>query len=193
MEFNFVPFVWNLISYSQIDERKWKLEETIERPGKPGGRKFGMQGSSQNRLNRQNDGWKVFLTVEKLQPSTEKKTVTDFETLEKIVDFASIARSDHSCFTPTAPGNRLRYYTVASACLLHAHKPPNVWPIWIDRNRPFVCWLTAVRADWSEITRTGCCLFRKVRARKIRAHSRILRLEREVLRPENLVQSQLCA
>ena len=31
------------------------------------------------------------------------------------------------------------------------------------------------------------------RARKIRAHSRILRLEREVLRPENLVQSQLCA
>ena len=31
------------------------------------------------------------------------------------------------------------------------------------------------------------------RARKIRAHSRILRLEREILRPENLVQSQLCA
>ena len=31
------------------------------------------------------------------------------------------------------------------------------------------------------------------RARKIRAHSRILRLEDEVLRPENLVQSQLCA
>ena len=32
-----------------------------------------------------------------------------------------------------------------------------------------------------------------VRARKIRAHSRILRLEREVLRPENLMQSQFCA
>ena len=31
------------------------------------------------------------------------------------------------------------------------------------------------------------------RARKIRAQSRILRLEREVLRPENFVQSQLCA
>ena len=31
------------------------------------------------------------------------------------------------------------------------------------------------------------------RARKIRAHSRILRLEREVLRPVNFVQSQLCA
>ena len=31
------------------------------------------------------------------------------------------------------------------------------------------------------------------RARKIRAHSRILRLERKILRPENLVQSQLCA
>ena len=30
-------------------------------------------------------------------------------------------------------------------------------------------------------------------ARKIRAHSRILRLEREILRPENFVQSQLCA
>ena len=29
------------------------------------------------------------------------------------------------------------------------------------------------------------------RARKVRAHSRILRLEREILRPENLVQSQL--
>ena len=33
----------------------------------------------------------------------------------------------------------------------------------------------------------------QIRARKIRAHSRILRLESEVLRPENLVQSQLCA
>ena len=31
------------------------------------------------------------------------------------------------------------------------------------------------------------------RARKIRAHSRMMGLELEVLRPENLVQSQLCA
>ena len=32
-----------------------------------------------------------------------------------------------------------------------------------------------------------------IRARKIRAHGRILRLEHEVLRPKNLVQSQRCA
>ena len=45
---------------------------------------------------------------------------------------------------------------------------------------------------WTYFQDIGVLIFGG-RARKMRAHSRILRLEREVLRPENLVQSQLCA
>ena len=93
-------------------------------------------------------------------------------------------------------------------------RQPGAMAAWPELSLRFVCPAPSVEV-WRDVTsgagalyglhdrasqQEDCCQFannylyvESFRARKIRAHSRILRLEREVLRPENLVQSQLCA